>query len=291
MRLIDRSMLAVLLPIVKLIQRIESSFEDRLRAVSRRDQSAAKALKALRVATSEEGNLEEDERKMIDHIYELSETLAREVMVPRVDMVCSDVTNGLDEVVRLIQEHGHTRIPVYKESVDYIEGIVYAKDVLISQSGDETKRSVLDLAREPYFIPETKKIDELLRHLRRKKVHMAIVVDEYGGTAGLVTLEDILEEIVGEIQDEYDEEEPEYEKLGPDHFRVDGKINLDDLNELMETDLPTDSVDTVGGFIYDLLGRIPHEGEAVEWNDLHFVVEQVEGQRIAKVIVTRVAPQ
>jgi putative hemolysin len=285
MRLRDRLFLSSFLPVIRLTQRVAKTLESQLRKTASSDQSAAKALKSLKDVAAEEGILEDEERKMIDHIYEFSETLAREVMVPRVDMVCVDVEGGLDEVVRVIRESGHSRIPVYRESVDYVEGIVYAKDLLLSMTQEPAEASVLELARKPFFIPETKKIDDLLRDLRRTRVHMAIVVDEYGGTAGLVTLEDLLEEIVGEIQDEYDEEEPEYVVLGPGHFRVDARMNLDDLNELTGAEMPTESVDTIGGFIYDLLGRIPEEGERLSWDELQFVVEKIEGQRIATVIV------
>jgi len=287
MRLSDRIGIAFLFPMMKILQRIEHAFEERLKSIAKRESSAGKALKALRLASSDEGGLEAEELKMIDHIYEFSETLTREVMVPRVDMVCADISEGLGEVVRLIEEHGHSRIPVYRESVDNIEGIVYAKDLLISMQSGEDEISVLSLSRKPYFIPETKKIDELLRDLRRSKVHMAIVVDEYGGTAGLVTLEDLLEEIVGEIQDEYDEEEPEYEQIGTHQFKIDAKMNLDDLNELIDADIPTESVDTIGGFIYDLLGRIPETGEVVQWKEFDFIVEQIDGQRIARLMVQR----
>jgi len=291
MRLIDRIRLLAVLPLVRLAQRLEGPFEERLRVLARSDPSAARALKVIRVAAADDGTLEAEEQQMISHIYEFSETLAREVMVPRIDMVCADVAQGIPEVIRLIKESGHSRIPVCRESVDYIEGIVYAKDLLTNQADEHPKMSVLALARKPFFIPETKKIDDLLRDLRRSKVHMAIVVDEYGGTAGLVTLEDLLEEIVGEIQDEYDTEEPEFVQLGPGSFRVDARMNLDDLNELVGSNLPTESVDTIGGFIYDLLGRIPEEGETFESSHLRFLVEKVEGQRIAKVIVKRMTEE
>ncbi|MCU0611212.1 MAG: CBS domain-containing protein, partial [Candidatus Eisenbacteria bacterium] len=218
MRPLERARLLALLPLVRLTQRLEGSLEERLRVLASTDQSAAKALKALRIAAADDGTLEADEQQMISHIYDFSETLAREVMVPRIDMVCAEIAQGIEEVIRLIEETGHSRIPVYRESVDYIEGIVYAKDLLTNLSKERPETSVLALARKAFFIPETKKIDDLLKDLRRSKVHIAIVVDEYGGTAGLVTLEDLLEEIVGEIQDEYDTEEPEFVRLGPDSF-------------------------------------------------------------------------
>lgn len=287
MRLLDRVRFLTLLPLVRFTHRLQGPFEERLKTLSRTDPAAAKALKVLRDAAASDTTLEAEERQMISHIYEFSETLAREVMVPRVDMVCADASQGLREVIRLIKESGHSRIPVYTDSVDHIQGIVYAKDLLDLPPQEDGASAVLALARKPFFIPETKKIDDLLRDLRRNKVHIAIVVDEYGGTAGLVTLEDLLEEIVGEIQDEYDSEEPEFVQLGPDSFRVDGRMNLDDVNDLCGTSLPTESVDTIGGFIYDLLGRIPQEGETIQWEDVSFRVEEIEGQRIAKVVITK----
>lgn len=171
-------------------------------------------IRTLVDAGEEEGVIEEEEKEMIYSIFELGETMAREVMVPRIDIVAVDVQTPPEEVVRVIAETGHSRIPVYEGTVDAILGLVYAKDLLLHLRGDGARRPLREMLRPAYFVPETKKVDDLLREMQQRRIHMAIVVDEYGGTAGLVTVEDILEEIVGEIQDEYDAEEPSFEQVG-----------------------------------------------------------------------------
>jgi CBS domain containing-hemolysin-like protein len=184
-------------------------------------------------------------------------------------------------------EAGHSRIPVYEDSVDDIVGVLYAKDLLPPLREGDTSQPIRALLRPAYFVPETKKADELLPDLQQRRVHMAIVVDEYGGTAGLVTIEDLLEEIVGEIQDEYDTEEPFFVQLDENEYVCDARIDLDDLNRLADTELPTEDTDTLGGFIYASMGRVPNVGNQVHHHDLTFTVESVVGRRIKKVRVER----
>ena len=239
------------------------------------------------VAESDEV-IEESERAMIHSIFELGDTVVREIMVPRPDMVTVSVDASLGQVLDTILRAGHSRVPVYREERDQICGLIYAKDVLrrLHTSGDE-KGPWEDLLRKPYFVPELQPVDSLLRELQADKVHMAVVVDEYGATAGIVTIEDILEEIVGEIVDEYDREEALVEELAPDAWRLDARLPVDELNELLDTDLPRQEWDTVGGLLFGLLGHVPTPGERIEVEGVRLTAERVRGRRIAKVLVKR----
>jgi CBS domain containing-hemolysin-like protein len=187
-------------------------------------------------------------------------------------------------------EAGHSRIPVYGDTIDNVLGVLYAKDLLPYLRDGRTDVPVKSVMRQAYFIPETKRAGDLLPDLQQRRVHLAIAMDEYGGMAGLVTIEDLLEEIVGEIQDEYDAEEPDYEYVSDDEYLFDGRIDLDDLNELMDAELPSDEIDTLGGFIYSELGRVPAVGNQVTHGGLEFTVESVAGRRIEKVRVRRFPP-
>jgi putative hemolysin len=247
-------------------------------------------IKTLVDAGEEEGVIEEDEKEMIYSIFELGDTLARQVMVPRMDVVALDVTTPMVETVNTILDAGHSRIPIYEETIDNVVGVLYAKDLLCFLRDGQTDVPLKNIVREAYFIPETKRAGDLLPDLQQRRVHMAIVVDEYGGMAGLVTIEDLLEEIVGEIQDEYDTEEPFVEFVSADEYLFDARMDLDDLNRLMNVALPTEENDTLGGFIYSQLGKVPVVGDQVPFDDLTFTVESVAGRRIKKVRAERNLP-
>ncbi len=237
-------------------------------------------------AGEEEGSIEQEEKEMIYSIFQLDETLAREIMVPRIDVVALDITTPLEEARKVIIDAGHSRIPVYEESLDHIKGLLYAKDLL--EVWHENKHSVdlSSLLRTALFVPESKHVSDLLHELQNQKVHMAVVIDEYGGTAGLVTIEDIVEEIVGEILDEYDaDEEAAYEQLADDEYLFDGRIDLDDFNRLLNTELPDELGDTLGGFIYAHLGKVPEPGEIIKTEHLEIEVISVVDRRIRKVHV------
>lgn len=238
----------------------------------------------------EEGVIEETERQMIHSIFEFGDTVAREIMVPRIDIVSVEDTASLDEILRVILAEGHTRIPVYHESVDHIVGVVHVKDLLSHLKAGRHTVPAKEVMRPPFFVPEGKRLDELFREMRRKMIHMAIVVDEYGGTAGLVTVEDLLEEIVGPIHDEYDVEEKLVEIINERVARVDGRMNIEEVNDLLGLALPPGEVDTVGGFVYTLLGHVPTQGETVTYDGVEICVERLEGQRIAKVRITKRVP-
>jgi putative hemolysin len=244
-------------------------------------------IRTLVDAGEEEGVLEEEEKEMIYSIFDLGDTMTREVMVPRIDVVALDVTTPFLEALETIMQAGHSRIPLYYETIDNVEGVLYAKDLLPYLRDGQTDVPLKTLLREAYFVPETKRASELLPDLQQRRVHMAIVVDEYGGVAGLVTIEDLLEEIVGEIQDEYDTEEPFVEFVSENEYVLDARVDLDDLNRLMDVSLPTEDNDTLGGFIYTSLGKVPAPGDHVAFGDMEFVVESVTGRRIRKVRVRR----
>ena len=247
--------------------------------ISTREETEKRVLETIEDAVgSKEIDFEEDEKEMIHSIFELGETTVKEVMIPRVDMVCVEVNSELEYLRALAKDKGHSRFPVYREDIDNILGIATVKDLLFVNDLSET--SLEALIRPTFFIPENKKIDELLRGMRKRKMHMAIVLDEYGGTSGLVTLEDILEEIVGEIEDESDTLPPPILKLDNGSYSVDAAVSLKDLNEVIGSRLPEEEFETVGGMIYDLVGSLPEEGYQVERHGLRFIVERVEGQRI-----------
>ncbi|MFN8498776.1 MAG: hemolysin family protein [Anaerolineae bacterium] len=238
----------------------------------------------------EEGLIEEQERDMIAGVFDLGDTVAREVMVPRIDIVALDAETPLHEALDTIIARGHSRLPIYEESIDQIAGMLYAKDLLRALRdvrGGSPEPSLRDLIRPAYFIPETKPVDDLLAELKRIKVHLAIVVDEYGGTAGLVTIEDLLEEIVGEIQDEYDVEEPISQTISAQEIIYDARANLDDLNDELDLRLPTGENDTLGGLIFSHLGRVPEVGDEVVVDNVRLVVLSMHGRRIGKVRIKK----
>ncbi len=234
-------------------------------------------------------SIEPSERAMIHSIFELADTLVREIMVPRPDVVMVSVSQPLSQVVGTILDRGYSRIPVHRgDERDDIAGMLYAKDVLKrihvqgSEDGDWE-----DLIRAPYVVPELKSVDSLLRELQAEQVHMAIVVDEYGALAGIATIEDVLEEIVGEIVDEYDSEDTLVEILDHDRWRVDARLSVSDLEKICETDLPDDDWDTVGGLLNGMLGHVPRPGESVQVDGVQLTAERVRGRRIGEVLVHR----
>lgn len=239
----------------------------------------------------EHGSIEEEEHDLIHGLVEFKSINVREVMTPRVDIIAVSVDAEYDDVIDLITESGHSRIPVYKEDLDDIIGVLYAKDILLFLDKNKGKKSFIlsNIIREVIFVPETKLINELLREFQKENKHLGIVVDEYGGTSGLVSLEDILEEIVGEIQDEYDNEEEEIIKIDDDKFVVLGKVSIDEINELLEKDFSNenDDYDTVGGFIFYHAGMIPPKGYKFNYEGFNFKVVEVENKRVNKIIIEK----
>lgn len=235
-------------------------------------------------AGEEGGVIEEDEREMIYSIFQLGDTLAREVMVPRIDVLAFEVTTSLIEITDVLLRTGYSRAPVFTGSIDNVVGLIYVKDLLGAWRKGEQDAPIKDLLRDVYFVPEAKKVDDLLTEMQARRVHLAVVIDEYGGVAGVVTFEDLMEEIVGEVRDEYDTaEEMPYQKLGDGEYLFRGRIDLDDVNQITGVQLSKESGETLGGYIYGQLGRVPVVGDSVEGGGLRMVVEQVLGRRIRKV--------
>jgi putative hemolysin len=251
------------------------------------DLVATEEFKAVAEEDEEAPRLEDEKRELLHSIFEFGGTTAKEVMVPRIDMIMAAADMPRDEVLELISRHGHSRIPIYDGSVDKIVGVAHVKELVKDGRVEGDHTPIREFLREIMFVPETKKIDELLREFQEKRTHLAIVVDEYGGTSGMVTLEDVLEEIVGEIEDEYDREEKLLETLPDGTVRVAAKIDLDDLNEEMNLQLPTDNSDTLGGFIYELVGKVPTQGEQVDHQGFTFTIDRVHRQRIVRVLIRR----
>lgn len=236
--------------------------------------------------SEEEGIIKEEEKKLIHHIFEFGDTIVREVMTPRPDMVSVAETATAGEALEIVMRDGHSRIPVYKDTIDNVTGVLYARDLLTVLSKGKHDTKVKVMARDAIFVPETKRVAELLKEIQREKIHMAIVIDEYGSTAGLVTIEDLLEEIVGEIYDEYDLEEKQIEVLSANEIMVDASLPIDDINEYFDVRLDYPEVDSVGGLLLELFGRVPKRGESVMAADLTFTVEKLTGKRISAARIT-----
>ncbi len=287
-----RTMMVLLAPIVKLGQLMTGNQES-VPGMSTTISVSEDDLRSLVEATGQQESLwEPGERKMIHSIFELGSTLVREIMVPRIDMLVLEVGTPFPDAVDAFLNSGHSRVPVYEDTVDNILGLLYAKDLLRVWREGEELESLRPLLRQAYFVPEAKKVDDLLEEMQRQRVHMAVVVDEYGGIAGLVTLEDIVEEIVGEIQDEYDQgEELPYEAQANGDYLFQGRIDLDDFNEITTSSLPKEEADTLAGFIYSRLGRVPTSGESLRIDNVLLTVEQVIGRRIRKVRVQASLPE
>jgi len=278
----------ILYPIVLVLDRFPTLFSGLLATRVKQHLLSKEELKTLIEVSEEKGTLEEDEREMIHSIFEFSKTTAKEIMVPRIDMVCTEKSITLNDLIDLIKTKGHTRIPLYEETVDNILGVVHAKELLPFINDSSQKIDLASLAKPALFVPESKMIDELLKDFQVEKQHMAIVVDEYGGTAGLITLEDVIEEIVGEIQDEYDTEKPLYKKINDNHFLVDAKIDLDELNEELNMNLPVDqSYESLGGFIFNLIGSVPQKKQEIEYGVYKFIIEKIDRNRIKEVLIIR----
>jgi len=259
---------------------------------STQERVTAEELMILIERGSEQGIIEAEEQQMIGAVLELGQQRVHEVMVPRIDIAALPVSATLDEAVATIVREGHSRIPIYEDSIDNVVGILYAKDLLPLLKGGRPL-DVRKIVRSPLFVPESISVDDLLHQLQRRKVHIAIVLDEYGGTAGLVTIEDLIEEIVGEIQDEYDVEEPMVEAISEDEARIDGRASIDDLTTHFGIELDSadrEQYDTVGGLVYHEIGGVPEVGDKVDVDGLTLTVESTDGRRVGKVLVVRRAP-
>lgn len=240
-----------------------------------------------RAASEEDADEASSERReMIRGIEELSETTVKEVMIPRIDTVFIPLDAERSEILETAITCGHSRIPVYRDTIDNVEGVLYVKDLLRSLVEDEA----LDLGkiiRKPFFVPDSKRIDSLLREFKRRRVHIAVAIDEYGGVSGIVCMEDIIEEIVGDIQDEFDNEREDIVALGDGIWLCDARVNIQDLNEEIGSGIPAEEFDTLGGFVFDLFGKIPSRYEKAVWTDWNFIIQEMDGHRITSIKILR----
>lgn len=278
----------ILFPVNRLFSRFPTLFSGIIATRVKKNFLSKEEFKTLIEFSEERGTLEEDEKEMIRSIFEFSKTTVREIMVPRIDMVCVEKGTPLEKLIGLIHQKGHTRIPLYDEKVDNILGIIHAKGLLPFINNKKGKADLVSLARPALFVPESKRLDELLNEIQAEKQHMAIVVDGYGGTAGLITLEDIIEEIVGEIQDEYDKEKPLVKKIDETHYLIDAKIDTDELNEELDLDLPQNkSYESLGGLIFELIGSVPEAKQEIEYGSYRFIIEKIDKNRIVQVLLVK----
>ncbi len=275
------------LPIVSILKPIMKISADIIGLEKNKYDLSEEALRLLVDADTEGAALQKDERDMIHSIFEMGETTAREIMVPRIDMVCAEENATLTQILALLKNKNHSRLPIYKGTVDNIVGILHIKDLIpLIKKRSNAAFNVLKIANEPYFVPEQKKVNNLLREFRAERMHMAIVMDEYGGTSGLVTLEDVIEEIVGEIQDEYDHEAPQLNQIDENTYLVNGSMLIDDLNDEYHFDLPAeDGIDTLAGFLLGQFGAVPKTKSNIFWKGYEFIIERVYRRRIERVRV------
>ena len=235
--------------------------------------------------------VEEDEKEMIGHIFDLDQTVVKEIMVPRIDIVGIEQSTSFKDIREIVKKSGHSRLPIYDEQIDQVVGILYVKDLISRMPEPGEKFKIESYLRQPVFVPETKVIGQLLKEFQGLKQHMAIVADEYGGVAGLVTLEDIVEEVFGEIQDEHDREEAEIVRTADNTWVVDAGLMVEKLQDVLDTDFEQNDRDSVGGLIYDLVGSVPETNMVVKWHDLKFTVLRTDGQRIVSVEVRYYPPR
>ena len=232
-------------------------------------------------------SLNEEKEDMIRGVVDLSDTAVKEVMIPRIDVDFIPLDMETEELLTRVAESGHSRFPVYAESIDNVVGVLYVKD-LINSFARKEPIDLEKIIRKPFFVPESKRIDGLLREFKRRHVHIAIAVDEYGGISGIVCMEDIIEEIVGDIQDEFDNEGEDISSLGDGLWLCDARVDMDDLAEALHTELPSDEFETLGGFVFDLFGKIPVRYEKVRWKNFDFIVQDMDGHKINTVKIATV---
>ncbi len=268
----------------------KSGFLERFsRLLTGRKRTTEQEINDFIVASEEEGLVNEDESEMIRSIFSLGTTIVREVMIPRTEMACVTVEATVRELLDIIISCGHSRIPVYENSIDNIIGVLYAKDLLKVWGTDEQSISVREIMRPPYFIPESKNLEQLLQEFKHKRIHLAIVIDEYGGTSGLITIEDLLEQIVGDIQDEHDREEPLLTIHQDGSIIADGRLPVEELEEYFDIEIERDKFDSVGGLAFHLTGKIPAIGDTFEGAGLSMQIMDADLRRVKKVAISRIS--
>jgi len=286
----------ILFPLIKLLKLLINGLYNLFRMNKNRGKKeiTEEDLITLINVGKDEGVIEEQEKKMIKNIFEFGDTTVKEVMIPRVDIDFAPHDISLTSIVNMIKKSGHSRIPVYEGTIDNIIGILYVKDILKIYRELFQLKEIFDvkkILRKAYFVPENKKIDELLDIFQKDRIQIAIVIDEYSGTDGLVTMEDVLEEIVGEIIDEYDKEIELFKKIDENTFIADGMINIDKINEVLHVKIPEDDFETLGGFIYKLIEKVPREEEEIIYKNIKIIIKRVIKNRIKRVKIIKLAPE
>jgi len=282
-------MASVLQPIIQLLSFISSPFVSLFGAKipQKGPFLSREEIRVLLAISEKDGAIEEEEREMISSIFEFGSTVAREVITPRPDMVCVEVNEGIDNAVKIMLETGHSRIPVYESTLDNVLGVIHAKELLKVVGTGIDGLTLRDFLRPVLFIPESKKVDELLHQMLAARMHIAVIVDEYGTTTGLITLEDLLEEIVGEIHDEFEKEEKPFEKIDQNIWMVDAKQSIFDVNKKLGIGIPEGEYDTISGFVFSLLGKVPVVGDVVKYDDLSISVERIHKRRITRIKIVK----
>ncbi|MFH1453584.1 MAG: hemolysin family protein [Armatimonadota bacterium] len=247
-------------------------------------------LKHILKESHRHGVIEKDEQELLHSIFEFGDTIVAEVMTPRLDMICIKESDTLVDFIHLVKKSGLSKIPVYGESIDHILGVVYVKDILSALEENKLDMHIKQASKPTYFVPGTKKINELLKEMQKKKVSMAIVVDEFGGTEGLITVEDIIEEIVGEITDEYDKSSPDFMKCDDSSYIISAKVVIEDVNNKLKLNIPCEKFETIGGYAYGLFDRIPNQGDTKDQEDFTLTIERKVGRRIDKVKIKKINP-
>ncbi len=268
-------------PFVILLRRTLDIYRGKPISEEKKEELVERAIESMADSAGiEEPLMEEDEKEMIENIFDLDQTMVKAVMVPRIDIVSLSVDDSLEKIREVVRASGHSRFPVYGTDADDMLGFLYVKDIFCREEDLSAKFKLRKFIRNAYVIPESKPLDELLEELKKSRTHIALVVDEYGGTAGIVTMEDIIEVIVGDIQDEHDYEHPDIIRLESGELRVNANVSMEELADFMNIDFPDNRFETVGGLIYDLAGTLPEPGQVLSQNGLEFIVEKIEGQRI-----------
>lgn len=282
-----RAWLALTGPLIRFLVFFSAWFKKLISRAGENRQILEEELKLMVDLTAEQGGLEQEEKQIIHNIFELSVTTVREIMVPRTDIIGFPLATPVEEIVRTVQKSGHSRFPVFRDDLDDILGVLYAKDLLgYLYELKDTSVDLEEIIHEVYYVPETKTCSDMLHEFQKRGIYMAVVVDEYGGTEGLVTVEDVMEEIIGEIQDEHDAEEPMFNREGEGRYLVDGMMNIEDLSEKLGVDLHGEGYETLGGFILSRYGRLPHPGEHFDEKGYRFLITKLSRRRIWKVRIT-----
>lgn len=283
--------LIVLFPLVKILSLFKTFFSNLFGINVHEANGVTEEIIELVAAGQEEGIIPQEEKTMINRVFDFTDTMVRDLMVPRPDIVAVERSTSLPKLMEIIKKEQFSRIPVYENSIDNILGVVHIKDLIMTDACEKSDFSLDNYLRPTIFLPETKKVNDLLKTMKKEKIHLGVVLDEYGGTAGIITMEDLIERIMGDIQDEHDTEEPDYRRIDDKTIEVNASVRIEDLNKKLGTDLECEEAETIGGIVFALLGRIPVEGDKVQMKNTELQVVLMEGHRIEKLHLLQLPQQ